>query len=344
MRTYRAGLIGCGRIGSAFDNDPKRKSISTHAGAYASISNIHFAAIADIVPEKLDACKARWNVPSAYADYREMLAKEKLDILSICTWNETHRVVVEDAVRAGVKAIYCEKPIAESLESADAIVELCQKHNVIFQMNHQRRFDKRHQELRERIRQGELGRIQGAVFRYTAGIANTGSHMFDLLRFFLGEAIWVEGVLSQNLSPNPDDPNMDGIIKFESGVFCSIHACDVKQFLIFELDLIGTLGRVRVMQSGFSFETSDVRESDLFTGYKELFLRADAEVSKPGSWVVEGVKHLVLCLERKQQSISSAIDGKKALELVCAMKESAAENGRRISLPLKQSAIHIQSK
>lgn len=345
MKKYRAGLVGCGRIGSEFDKDPKRKTVSTHAGAYASLANIEFCAVSDADPEKMNAAKERWSVPRAYPDYRDMLAREKLDLLSVCTWNNTHREIIEEAVRHGVRGVYCEKPIAESVESAEAIDALCEKSGLVFQINHQRRFDRRHRELRERILRGELGRMQSAVFHYTAGVANTGSHMFDLLRFFLGDAVWAEGVFSPNVSPNPNDPNVDGCILFENGVFCSVHACDVKEFLIFELDLIGTRGRVRVMKSGFRFETSEVKDSDVFTGYKELF-RADetSEAGPQDSWIVEGVKHLVSCLDEGRPSISSADDGKKALELICAMKESAENGGKRMNLPLLKSGVKIQSK
>ena len=114
---YRAGIVGCGRIGSELDDDPRRKVVSTHAGAYRAVDEVELVAACDLIKEKLEKCGKRWQIASLYDDYGEMLRKEALDILSICTWNSTHLAVVREAVTNGVKAILCEKPIADSLKN-----------------------------------------------------------------------------------------------------------------------------------------------------------------------------------------------------------------------------------
>src|SRR5579864_2106046 len=111
----RAGIVGCGRIGCAFDDDPRRGYVSTHAGAYALSPDVHLAALADIDAAKLERYGNKFEVPARYTDYRAMLERERLDILSVCTWNDTHRPIIADAVERGVRAIFCEKPVAESL-------------------------------------------------------------------------------------------------------------------------------------------------------------------------------------------------------------------------------------
>ena len=93
---YRAAVIGCGRIGSEFDDDPKRKTISTHAGAYSAVDEIKLVAASDLNEQKLMRCGKRWRITSLYTDYREMLKKESLDIISICTWNSTHLEIVKN--------------------------------------------------------------------------------------------------------------------------------------------------------------------------------------------------------------------------------------------------------
>ena len=103
---FRAGIVGCGRIGSEFDDDPLRRTISTHAGAYTAESDVELVAVSDLDKEKLQKCGKRWNVASLYQDYRVMLKEQNLDVLSICTWNSTHLDVVKEAVASGVKAIF----------------------------------------------------------------------------------------------------------------------------------------------------------------------------------------------------------------------------------------------
>ncbi|MGB2841558.1 MAG: Gfo/Idh/MocA family oxidoreductase [Halobacteriota archaeon] len=342
---YKAGIVGCGRIGSEFDDDQKRKYIATHAGAYSAVPETELVAVADINREKVEKCGKKWNARSLYQNYEEMLEKENLDILSICTWNSTHLEIVKKAVEYDVKAIFCEKPIADTLSNAYQMIEICNKNNVILQIDHQRRFCKFHQEVRNFLIGGELGKIQQVSFYYTAGIANTGSHMFDLLRFFFDDVEWVIAFQSENKFPNEEDPNFDGLLRFKNNVFCSIHACDVKNFLIFEMDIVGEKGRLRITHSGFDLDFYEIKDSNLFSGYKELY-RCEPPIDKdsPRDFMINGVNHLVECLENSKQSISSGEDSLRALELICAFHESAKEDGKKMYLPLKESNIQIKSR
>jgi len=342
---FRAGIVGCGRIGSEFDNDPKRKQISTHAGAYSAVDEVELAAACDLDEGKLEKCGKRWQIQSLYRDLGEMLRSQTLDILSICTWNSTHLEIVEKAAGSGVRAIFCEKPIADSLISADKMIELCNRKGVILQIDHQRRFDKFHREVRTFLQDGKLGRIQHVNFHYTAGIANTGSHMFDLLRFLFGDVEWAQAIYSENLSHNPDDPNIDGMLRFRNGPLCMVQACDARNYLVFEMDCLGTEGRLRVTHSGFDIELYDVKESELFSGYREIYpATSPINSHTPRDFMVEGVKHLIECLKEGRKSMSSGDDGRAALELICAFHESARADGKRIALPLNDSKVEIQSR
>jgi len=333
--TYRAGIVGCGRIGSEFDDDPRRKEVATHAGAYRAVAGVDLIAACDLDTEKLKTCGTRWRIPSLYHDSAEMLRNETLDILSICTWPSSRMAIVKQAVNSGVRAIFCEKPIADSLADAAAIIQLCDGRGVVLQIDHQRRFDRFHQEVRAFLQAGRLGRIQQVTFRYTAGIANTGSHMFDLLRFFFGDVQWVQAVYSENDSHNPDDPNIDGMLRFRGGPLCMVQACDARSYLIFEIDCLGTDGRLRVTHSGFDVDFYEVKESALFSGYKEIHPAAspvDSQVQR--DCMVQGVAHLIECLREGKKTISSGEDGRAALELICAFHESARADGKRIPIQL----------
>lgn len=342
---FRAGIVGCGRIGSQFDDDPKRKIISTHAGAYSAVGEVELVAACDLNKEKLVKCGQRWQIPSLYQDYGEMLKKENLDILSICTWNSTHLDITREAVNNGVRAIFCEKPIADSLRKADEMIKLCHEKGVILQIDHKRRFDRFHQEIKDFLHDGKLGRIQQITFYYTSGIANAGSHMFDLLRFFFGDIDWVQAIYSQNKSHNPDDPNIDGMVKFKNETLGSIQSCDVKEFYIFEMDCIGTKGRLNITRDGFDLDFYEVRQSQLFSEDMDLF-QATSPINRdaPREFMVEAVRHLVGCLTEGKKSLSSGEDGRAALELICACHESARADGKRITLPLKDSQIETKSR
>lgn len=343
LNKYKTAIIGCGRIGCGFDDDPKRKYAASHIKAYSLNPNTQLVALADIDTEKLAKYAEKYNVPKTYTDYKEMLAIECPDILSICTWNSTHYEIVCEAVKQGVKAVFCEKPISDTIENAKKLIQVCSDHKVILMIDHMRRFDKTHVEIKRFIDGGGIGSIQQASFNYTAGIANTGSHMFDLIRFLLGDVDWITSFPSSTLAPNPKDPNFDGLIKLKSGATCTIQACDVKEFTLFEFVITGTKGRIKISKAGFKVEYDRVEDSDVFSGYKELTSHNLPFNHYPVDFMNDAVAHIIYCLEHHKIPNCSGEDGLASLELICAFHESAQHDGKKIHLPLEKSDVIISS-
>jgi len=158
---YRAGVIGCGFIGV--------ESPDSHIKAYRDCNRVDLICVCDTDFDK------RYSVyfVERYVGYLEMVKDKKPDIVSVCTPVETHCQIVCD-IAPHVKAIYCEKPIATTLEEADRMIETCHKHGVILQVNHQRRFLK-------------------AKMRWSRGILSNGTHAIDLMRQMFGED-WQEKI------------------------------------------------------------------------------------------------------------------------------------------------------
>ena len=92
-----------------------------------------------------------------YSDYREMLEKENLDIVSVCTTARIRSTLVQDVARSSVKAIWAEKPIALSLAEADVMVETCRAEGVALAINCARRWNPFFSEARKLIDEGEIG-------------------------------------------------------------------------------------------------------------------------------------------------------------------------------------------
>lgn len=347
---FKAGIIGCGRIGSQFDDNPRKKTISSHAGAYTITGETELVAACDLDEEKLQKCGQKWTIPSLYKDYKEMLRGEKLDIVSICTPNSTHLDIVKEAIKTGIKAILCEKPIADSLKNADEMIRLCQDKKKIFLVNHQRRFDKFHRQMNNLIQSGYFGKIQQVNFCYTSGIANTGSHLFDLLHFFFGDVDWVQAVYSNNNSYNPEDPNIDGILRFKNGTFCTVQACSIQYFRIFEMDCIGTNGRFKITHGGRNCEFYRIGLDSL--NHRKLIkttppIRPNSQsqfILGTINYLLVCLKEQLACLKKQEEPFSTGENGRAALELICAFHQSARSENRRIELPLRHSEIKIRSK
>jgi len=330
---FKIGIAGCGRIASSFDDDPKRKYISTHIGAYKCVGNTDVVAVCDVNKKSLEKCLKKWGISRGYLSLKEMLRKEKIDILSICTPPDTHYAILKQAIEFPLKAIFCEKPLADNLKDAEKMVRLCKQKKIILQVDHQRRFDPLHVNLRNFIKYKKLGDIQQVNFYYTAGIKNTGSHMFDILRFFFGEIDWIEAMFSKNKSNNERDPNLDGILKFKGGLFGTFQACNAKKYLIFELSCFLNEGKFILKNSGFSVDFYGVRDSLCFSGYKELYKnKTPFNIHYRRNFMVNAVKHLLGCIQKNKDSISSGKDGLKALGLIEASIISANNNGKKIYL------------
>lgn len=341
----RAAVVGCGRIGCGFDDDPRRQYASTHARAYLRTGCVELVALCDTDGEKLDRYATKFGVGGRYTDYKQMLEEEEPDVVSICTLSSSHLEITRAAVAAGVRGIFCEKPIAESLSAADEMIRLCAERGIVLMIGHQRRFDPAHQRLAHFVREGVLGCVQQGTCYYTAGVANTGTHLFDLLRFYLGDVAWVSGHISPCVSLNAADPNIDGWIGFANGATLALQALSVAAYTIFEVTLLGSKGRLRLGSHGYSADFEEARPSERYSGYYELFPAAlPVEAKFTQELLISGVGHLIDCIKHGTEPISSGEDGRAALEIICALSQSAVECGKRIELPLASASLTIPSK
>ena len=126
---YRVGIIGCGRVAAA------------HANAYTAIESTELVALAEPDPERRLKFDEAYGVTGLYENYREMLANEELDIISICTWPPLHREMTVAAAESGAKAILCEKPMALNLGEVDRMLAACEEAGAKLVVGHQHRFD-----------------------------------------------------------------------------------------------------------------------------------------------------------------------------------------------------------
>lgn len=191
---YRVGIIGAGK--------PWRSAGATgfgmahmHAEGYRASPDTRLVAVADIDPDNARAFQQRHGVDAMYQDYRAMLAQERLDIVSICTWPCLHAEMVVACAESGVRAIHCEKPMAPTFGEAKRMVAVCEASGAQLTFNHQRRFGAPFQKARDLLRAGAIG----TLLRMEAtcnDLFDWGTHWFDMLFFFNNETP-VEWVIGQ---------------------------------------------------------------------------------------------------------------------------------------------------
>jgi predicted dehydrogenase len=318
---FKAALVGCGKIGSAFADDPLIEGIYSHAAAYQACPETALVAVCDSDPAALARCGERWQVEKQYTDFRAMLAMERPEILSVCTPDDTHYEIIRTVLGTpGLRGVLAEKPLALHVSEAEELVSEAAARGVTLAVNFSRRYAPSHVRLREHLQAGKIGRIQALGGCYTKGTIHNGSHWFDLARFLVGEVVRVWGFDARK--EGDDDPTLDAVLEFAGGVTGHLQACDANAFAIFEMDVIGTRGRVRLTDSGHQFETHMVADSPHYSGYRSL---TPAEVVRGGfgDVALHAVADLVECVKTGARPRASATDGLAALRIAAAVRESA---------------------
>ncbi|TVR51658.1 MAG: gfo/Idh/MocA family oxidoreductase [Puniceicoccaceae bacterium] len=170
----RAVLAGCGRMGGS------------QARLLADHPDYELVAVQDIFPEAAEKLAAELGV-RPYTSLEEMLGKEKPDTVSVTSANSSHAPITLAAAEAGVRGIYCEKPIAVHLADARAMHEACQRRGIPLIINHQRRTGPDLLEARRLVESGALGEIRLMRGDCAGDLLSDGTHLIDSLLFLAGE-------------------------------------------------------------------------------------------------------------------------------------------------------------
>jgi predicted dehydrogenase len=323
---YRAALLGCGKIGSEFSDDPKVRWIHSHAAAYAHCSATDLVAVCDTDPDKVARCAERWCVAQRFTDPRELLVAAHPEIVSVCTPDSSHFGLIRAAIDTpGVRAVLAEKPLALCSADASELVRLAAGRGVLLAVNYTRRYCERHAQFRDWVRSGGIGEMQSVTGYYTKGLLHNGTHWIDLARFFMGDVAWVWG---SDVRHEPGgDPTLDAFFRFDSGAGGSLVGTDARAYNFFEFDLVGTRGRLRITDIGETFEVYSVVDSPRFSGYRELAIR---ECHRDGlhDVLMNAVNDLVHCLESSGVPRCSGVDGLAALRVAEAVRESSRSGGK----------------
>lgn len=322
---YRAALIGCGKIGSEFADDPRINGIFSHTGAYIACPKTDLIAICDSDIEKAEGCRKRWNLDHTYTDYNWMIQNEKPDIVSICTPDNTHANIIIDLLKSdNLKAIIAEKPLATNLKQAILITKEAFQKKITLAVNYTRRFDPAHQNVKKMIMSGKIGDVQVINAYYSKGTLHNGTHIFDLARFLVGEIVAVRGF--QNFLEENEDPTISAYATFQSGAIGFFYACDETSFTIFEMDIIGKKGRIKILESGNVIEIYNVTDDPFYSGYKGL--SKNSQFKGMNNILLHVVEDVVESIENNRNPLCCGDDAVIALRIAFAIKQSACNNNR----------------
>jgi len=357
--SYRTALIGLSWIAAdpaGLASDPVLGSAVpfSHASAMAAIPEIDVVAGCDIVAAARDRFvqqwTSRWPGLQVYDDYRILLQRERPDLVAVVTPDNLHTAPVLAAIEFGARGIFCEKPLATSLDEADQIVEAASSSGVAMCVDYTRRWMPEFVEARRLLRSGRIGRLSQIVVHLggpRAMLFRNHTHMIDLLNYYAeADPEWVVAELEPGFSDygttyrgdggtEPStDPGANYYVAFANGVRAYVTGMKDTAPEV-RVDLIGPRGRLSIDAEGFrlvTFESEDLRSKPPVTRIERLSPR----------WTVSGIQaallDLIAAMETGRPTASSPATARRTVAITQAILESQASGNTPVRVAA-QSAV-----
>lgn len=310
---FNALIIGAGNIGAFFDT-PGGSNVLTHAHAYKKCAGFNILGFVDTDMGKVKKAVSLWG-GNIFHRMEEAFDKSTVDVVSVAVPDGQHYEVLLKISEFPVKCVFAEKPFTKKPEEAEDIIHIYKEKNIALVVNYSRRFVPEFEKIRDDIHRGIYGGfVSGAGF-YGKGISHNGSHLIDLLRYFIGE-IQSSRITDYSYDFYDDDPSVSGILTFANEKKFNLQHMDCKLFTIFELDMFFEKKRIRISESGLAIEEYDIIESDIFAGYKNMVKTRENRTSLEKA-ISYAVKNIYDFLTDGAAIKCSGLDGYKAVQ-VCS--------------------------
>jgi len=324
----RAGVIGCRPVGVY------------HAAGIVDSEQAQLVAACDFDRQTLDDFIAQWpdEKITAHTNHRDMLADEKLDLVTIATSDHRHADLVVDASEAGVKGIFCEKPLATTLADADRMIAACKANDTILSVDHTRRFQPLWRRAKELVVEGKIGNLQYIVATFTgprAMLFRNGTHLLDVICYFAdSKPVWLVAELEQGYEDYSEyrgdgghdpatEPGANAYIHFENGVK-GFYIGGSKNTTPFteQAEIVGSTGRIVVAND---------KLGTLYQGDTEEAIEI---VELPIHGIAAGVRELVSIVADGGELVSPGHAGHTVVELLIGILRSQQQGHSPVYFPL----------
>jgi len=346
MEQVRVGIIG-----SAF-------SSNIHAEAFEEVPEAVIVAACSPNKTHVEAFARKWKIPAVATDYRKLIDRSDVDVVVVGIPNDRHREVVTAAAEAG-KHVILEKPIAHTLDDADAMIAACKKHKVKLMYAETICFCPKYVRAKKLVEEGAVGKLymvkQGEkhsgphsdwfydVRRSGGGsIMDMGCHGIEWARWMYGKPK-VKSVVAHcqrvlHTARTKGEDNSVVIVEFEGGGIAAIEDSWAKQGGMDDrVELYGTEGVVYCdllhgssMETysskgyGYAVEKAGETKGWTFTVFEETHIYG----------FPHEMRHFVRCILDNETPQETGEDGRTTLEIIYAAYESAG-SGKRITWPYK---------
>lgn len=339
VRPVGVAVIGVGMMGEF------------HARVLSEISDARLVAIADVDGERARSAAERYGVAAWTTEYETLLERDDVDAVWICTQDHLHRDIAVASAQAG-KAVFVEKPLATTLDDADAIIAAVEQAAVPFMVGHIYRFEVHYAKLRQAVASGNMGDTLSYYGRqnttlgdglYVGGRVSINMylsvHGFDLMAWILGrepESVYSLPVHGKVFEECGVADGVWSLVRFEDGAA----GCDEVFWTLSDkwADYTTPEGW------GVFFNTGDCRAEILGTtgsAYLE-FPPTVARMIDAGGWkfaetkiaallnghvvgaLREEVQHFCSCVRDGLEPVISAREARRAVQMSLAAERSSA--------------------
>ena len=336
-------------------------------------AQIEVVGIADPVASGRSAAATRCKALHQYDDYRVMLEKERPRLVSIAPWwTDQHHAMAMAAFQFGAH-VYMEKPLTQNLTEADELLAKARQAGRKIAVAHQMRLAPSILHLKKMVDDGLIGdllqiRAYGKQDQRAGGedMLVLGTHLFDLLRYFAGDASWCTAAVLQNghaitrLDAHAAKENIGLIagdeIEAQFGFATGVSATFTSRGKLKEtvghwgLELIGSKSTARILADIFPvvflLKTGSWHEPGKTDKWERLekdpTLNATAAERSSEIANKRVVDDWLEAIEKDREPICSGYAAMKALEMVMAVYQ-AALSGARVPLPLADRAHPLSS-
>jgi UDP-N-acetylglucosamine 3-dehydrogenase len=252
----KAAVIGVGSMGK------------NHARVYQEMGDTQLIGIADPEATTLQNIQSKYQV-EGYLDYKDLLKDAKPEVVTVAVPTAMHEEVASEAMKSGADVLV-EKPIAATVEEGQRLIDLANKLNRKIMIGHIVRFNPAMQLLKEKLQEGELGKIFQVVCRragpFPARIRDVGvvvdlaPHDLDVMRFLTGlDPIRVFAETEQRIHTNHEDL-VYGLVRFPGGITGALEINWLTPKKIRETIVLGEKGMFHVddlTQDLYFYENAD---------------------------------------------------------------------------------------
>jgi len=339
-------VVGCGVISP------------WHIENVLKTQGVKLIAVCDIVEEKAREKAEKYGC-EYYTDLEEMLKRDDIDCVSICTPSSLHPEMAILAAKYG-KNVLTEKPMATKLERADAMIKACKDANVKLACIFQRRFQEPFVSIKKAVDSGEIGKLALAdiyakyyrsqayydsagwrgTWEYDGGgaLMNQGIHMIDQLLWMAGDVDEIYSVCRTQVHNIEVEDTAIATVKFKNGCVGIIEGTtSVYPDVPHRLELHGSEGTIMLSGEGVSkwvVKGPDGNPVDklVFGDGTNQALTNPTDISMQGHGII--IADLADAVRENRDPIITGSEGRKALEVILAIYESS-KTGKPVKFPLQ---------